>query len=117
MSLPKTSGVAHIFGLKGTGATVFTVQSDDFSNKANLDVEVKDETGRVITDRLDDLFIEITVEGVILSSAVIPSIGDTFAYGTPAVNYLIKEVTNRGTNQDFRKLSIRAVKYQEITIS
>lgn len=114
MSLPKTSGVAHIFGLNGTGATVFTVQSDDISKKPNIDVEVKDETGRVITNRLDDLFTEISVEGIILTSATIPSIGDTFSYG--AVNYIIKEVTNRGTNQDFRKLGIRAVKYQEITV-
>lgn len=112
MALPETKGIAHIFGLRGTGGTVFTVQSDDITNRPALDVEVKDETGRVITNRLDDLRIEINVEGILLSSATLPAIGATFAYN--AVNYIIKEVTDRGTNQDFRKLGIRAVKYQEI---
>jgi hypothetical protein len=42
-------------------------------------------------------------------------VGGTLAYG--GVNYIIKEVMNRGTNQDFRKLSIRAVKYQQITVT
>lgn len=112
MALPETKGIAHIFGLRGTGGTVFTVQSDDITNRPALDVEVKDETGRVITNRLDDLRIEINVEGILLSTATLPSIGNTFSYN--AVNYIIKEVTDRGTNQDFRKLGIRAVKYQEI---
>lgn len=113
MALPETKGIAHIFGLRGTGGTVFTVQSDDITNRPALDVEVKDETGRVITNRLDDLRIEINVEGILLSSATLPLIGNTFVYNT--VNYIIKEVTDRGTNQDFRKLGIRAVKYQEIS--
>jgi hypothetical protein len=112
MALPVTKGVAHIFGLRGTGGTVFTVQSDDISSKPALDVEIKDETGRVITDRLDDLRIDISVEGVLLSTAILPSIGNSLVYN--GVTYIIKEVTDRGTNQDFRKLSVRAVKYQEI---
>lgn len=112
MALPETKGIAHIFGLRGTGGTVFTVQSDDITNRPALDVEIKDETGRVITDRLDDLRIEINVEGIMLSAATLPAVGGTFVYNT--VNYIIKEVTDRGTNQDFRKLGIRAVKYQQI---
>ena len=112
MPLPTTKGVAHIFGLRGTGGTVFTVQSDDLSNKPALDVEVKDETGRVITDRLDDLRIEITVEGILRVESPAAEVGGIFAYN--GVNYIIKEITDRGTNQDFRKYTIRAVKYQEI---
>jgi hypothetical protein len=115
MSLPTTNGTAHIFGLNGTGGSVFTVQSDDISKKPNIDVEVKDETGRVITNRLDDLFTEINVEGVLLIADPTAVVGGTLAYG--GVNYIIKEVMNRGTNQDFRKLSIRAVKYQQITVT
>jgi len=113
MALPVTKGTAHIFGLLGTGGLVFTVQSDDVTNRPALDIEVKDETGRVITNRLDDLRIEINVEGILLAAATLPDIGATFSYNS--VNYIIKEVTDRGTNQDFRKLGIRAVKYQEIT--
>jgi hypothetical protein len=112
MALPETKGIAHIFGLRGTGGAVFTVQSDDITNRPALDVEIKDETGRVITDRLDDLRIEINVEGIMLAAATLPAIGATFSYNT--VNYIIKEVTDRGTNQDFRKMGIRAVKYQQI---
>jgi hypothetical protein len=115
MALPVTKGTAHIFGLRGTGGVVFTVQSDDITNRPALDVEIKDETGRVITNRLDDLRIEINVEGILLASETptLPAIGATFSYN--GVNYIIKEVTDRGTNQDFRKLGIRAVKYQEIS--
>lgn len=112
MALPTTKGVAHIFGLRGTGGSVFTVQSDDISNRPALDVEVKDETGRVITDRLDDLRIEITVEGILKTESPSAEIGGIFAYN--GVNYIIKDIADRGTNQDFRKLTIRAVKYQEI---
>jgi hypothetical protein len=112
MALPTTKGIAHIFGLRGTGGSVFTVQSDDISNRPALDVEVKDETGRVITDRLDDLRIEITVEGILKTESTPAEIGGIFAYN--GVNYIIKDIADRGTNQDFRKLTIRAVKYQEI---
>jgi hypothetical protein len=30
------------------------------------------------------------------------------------MSFIIKEVTDRGSNQEYRKLSIRGVKYQEI---
>jgi len=105
-------GVAHFFGLRGT-STYMTVQSDSLMQSFKLDVEVADEFGRVITDRLDDLYKEVTIDGVLLIADDIPTNGGTFTWG--AVKYIIKSIDDKGTNKDFRKVSVKGVKYQEIT--
>jgi len=104
-------GIAHFFGLRGT-ATYMTVQSDDISNTFKLDVEVADEQGKIITNRLDDRFLEVSLEGVLLATATLPSIGDIFSWNS--VNYILKSIDDKGTNKDFRKVSVKGVKYQEI---
>jgi len=112
--MPGTSkdyGVAHFYGLRDT-RTYMTVQSDSTAQSFKLDVEVPDESGRVITDRLDDLFIELSIEGVLLASDLIPQNGDTFIYG--GVTWITKSIEDKGTNKDFRKVSVKGVKYQEI---
>ena len=103
-------GEALIFGPYDE-VTGIVVQSDSWTVRYALDVEVMDESGRVITDRLDDERNEITIEGVIKTvDSVLP--GSTLEYG--GLQWIIKEVTDRGSNQEYRKLSIRGVKYQEI---
>lgn len=104
-------GVAHFYGLYDTVAYM-TVQSDSLSTTYKLDVEVADENGRVITDRLDDEFKEITLDGVIKATGSIPLIGSQFTYNS--VQYILKSLENKGTNKDFRKLTVKGVKYQEI---
>jgi hypothetical protein len=104
-------GVAHIYGLYGT-ITYMTVQSDSITDTFALDVEVADVNGRVITDRLDDKRLEVTVEGVILASGTQPTNGDQFTYN--GVQYIIKSIDDKGTNKDFRKLSVKGIKYQQI---
>jgi hypothetical protein len=89
-----------------------TVQSDSISDTFKLDVEVADENGRVITDRLDDEFFEITFEGVLLASDSIPANGSQITYS--GRQYITKSIEDKGTNKDFRKVSVKAVKYQEI---
>jgi hypothetical protein len=110
-SLPQTFGVDHKFALYDTVAFV-TLQSDDISKKAALDVEVTDETGRVITDRLDDLRIDTSISGVLKLDATIPQIGQQLTYNE--VQYIIKDVGDSGTNNGFRKVTLKLVKYQEI---
>jgi hypothetical protein len=104
-------GVAHFYGLYDT-RTYMTVQSDSISTTYKLDVEVADENGRVITDRLDDIYKELTIEGVILAEGVIPLIGSRFNYHD--TDWILKSLDNKGTNKDFRKLTVKGVKYQEI---
>ena len=105
-------GVAHIFGLYGTVAYL-TVQSDSVTNSLALDVEVTDEKGRVITDRLDDKRIETTFDGVLKSEEDFNDlIGSQLVYG--GIQYIIKSIDDKGTNKDFRKVSIKGIKYQEI---
>ena len=111
MSLPQTFGVQHVFGLYDT-VNFLTLQSDDIDAKPALDVEVMDETGRVITDRLDDKRLETTLTGVLKPSVSIPSPGDTITYF--AVTYIIKDISTSGVNNGFRKVSLKCVKYQEI---
>jgi hypothetical protein len=104
-------GVAHFFGLRGT-VVYMTVQSDDISNTFKLDVEVADEQGKIITDRLDDRFLEVTLDGVLKQAGSLPEIGDNFTWG--GVTYILKSIDDKGTNKDFRKVTVKGVKYQEI---
>lgn len=108
---PNEFGVTHIFGVKGT-VTTLTVQSDDFDYNYALDVEVKDENGVVITDRLDDERINISIDGTMKATGTEDLIGGNFTYG--GVSFIVKGVTDRGTNSDYRKVTIKGVKYQEI---
>ena len=112
MSTENEYGVVHIFGLRGTVAYL-TVQDDDIEFSNGLDVEIKDEQGRVITNRLDDIRRNITVGGTLKSEEDFSTlIGGTFSYDS--VTYIVKGITDRGTNQDYRKVSVKGLKYQEI---
>lgn len=104
-------GVAHFYGLRGN-ASYMTVQADSVSYSFALDVEVADEKGRVITDRLDDRRLEITLDGVLLATDGIPDNGTQFAYA--GTTYIIKSIDDKGTNKDFRKVSVKGINYQEI---
>ena len=104
-------GVAHFFGLYDEVAYM-TVQSDSWTESFELDIEVSDVEGRVITNRLDDLFQELTIEGVMLQAGTLPVTGTQFAYG--GVTWIIKSVDDKGTNKDFRKFSVKGVKYAQI---
>lgn len=105
-------GVAHIYGLRGN-VTYLTVQSDSITNTLALDVEVTDQEGRVITDRLDDKRIETTIDGVLKSEEDFATvIGAKLTYA--GTSYIVKSIDDKGTNKDFRKVSIKGIKYQEI---
>ena len=106
-----TYGITHAYGLNGTLAFA-TIQSDDISKKKALDVEIQDEYGVVITDRLDDTRIETGVSGVLKVKSTYPVIGEQFSYD--GTQYIIKDVTDNGTNNGFRKVSLKLVKYQNI---
>ena len=111
MSLPQTFGVSHVYGLYDTVAFL-TLQSDDISVKTALDVEVMDETGRVITDRLDDQRMETSLSGVLKTGGQPPYPGDRLTYNS--VSYIVKEVSTAGVNNGFRKVTMKCIKYQEI---
>ena len=106
-----TYGVTHAYGLNGT-LSFATIQTDDISIKKALDVEVMDEYGKVITDRLDDTRTETSVSGVLKVKSTYPTIGEHFTYD--GTQYIIKDVTDAGTNNGYRKVSLKLVKYQEI---
>jgi hypothetical protein len=115
MADPIEYGVAIMYGLLEKDAfTYLVVQSDDWSDTFALDVEVSDEQGRVITDHLDDRRAEVTIDGVIKVDEDLPEIGSTFDYS--GGTFILKSIDDKGTNKDFRKLSIKGIKYQEITI-
>jgi hypothetical protein len=106
-----TYGISHQFGLLGTAAFL-TLQSDDISFKKALDVEVTDEFGKVITNRLDDTRAEVSLSGVLKTGANTPIVGEHFTYNN--IQYIIKEITDNGTNNGYRKVGMKLVKYQEI---
>lgn len=104
-------GVALFYGLRDT-VTYMVVQSDDLSQSLALDVEVANEDGVVITDHLDDRRKEITIEGVLKISDAIPTIATQFTYA--GVQYILKSIDDKGSNKDYRKVSVKGIKYQEI---
>jgi len=111
MALPQTYGVNHVFGIYSTVDFV-TLNAEDYNDKLNIDVTVTDEEGRIITDRVDDRQIDITLSGILKTGATAPLVGDQITYD--GVTYIIKTVDDSGTNNAFRKITVKAVKYQEI---
>jgi len=107
-------GVAHFFGLRGT-KTYMTIQSDGITESFALDVEVANEDGVVITDRLDDRRHEVTLDGVLLATDTIPVNGTKFSYNS--IVYILKSIDDKGTNKDFRKVSVKGIKYEGITLT
>ena len=108
---PIEYGVALFYGLRDT-VTYMVVQSDDISQSFGLDVEVSNEVGAVITDHLDDRRKEITLDGVLKIADEIPDNGSQFSYD--GVQYILKSIDDKGTNKDFRKVSVKGIKYEEI---
>lgn len=104
-------GVALFYGLRDS-VTYMVVQSDDLTQSFALDVEVADEDGRVITDHLDDRRHEITIDGVLKISDAIPSNGSQFTYA--GTQYILKSIDDKGTNKDYRKVSVKGIKYEQI---
>jgi len=104
-------GVALFYGLRDT-VTYMVVQSDDLSQSFALDVEVADEDGKVITDHLDDRRKEITLEGVLKIADDIPENGTQFTYA--GIQYILKTIDDKGTNKDYRKVSVKGIKYESI---
>ena len=104
-------GVALFYGLRDT-ETYMVVQSDDLSQSFALDVEVADEQGRVITDHLDDRRNEITLDGVLKIADAIPTNGTQFTYSD--TQYILKSIDDKGSNKDYRKVSVKGIKYQQI---
>ena len=104
-------GVALFYGLRDS-ETYMVVQSDDLSQSFALDVEVADEDGRVITNHLDDRRNEITLDGVLKIADSIPTNGTQFTYS--GIQYILKTIDDKGTNKDYRKVSVKGIKYEQI---
>jgi hypothetical protein len=111
MPAPIEYGVALFYGLRDS-VTYMVVQSDDLSQSFALDVEVADENGVVITNHLDDRRKEINLDGVLKVADAIPENGTQFTYD--AVQYIIKSIDDKGVNKDYRKVTVKGIKYQEI---
>jgi hypothetical protein len=113
MASPIEYGVALFFGLRGDRSYMI-VQSDDFSESLALDVEVANESGVVITNHLNDRRNEVTLEGVLKDGidGTLPSIGTQFSYA--GTTFILKTIDDKGTNKDYRKVSVKGIKYQEI---
>lgn len=112
MALPQTYGVAHQYGPVDVTQSFITIQSDNLKESCNIDVQVKDAQGRIITVRKDDLLKSVNFVGVLLQGASIPVPGNTITYGS--VTYIIDDISNDGTNESYRRVGINARKYQEI---
>lgn len=112
MALPQTYGVDHEFGPVDVTQSFITIQSDNLKQNTALSVEIKDAQGRVITVRKDDLRDTVNFVGVLKTEATIPIAGNQITYG--AIQYIIDDVSNDGTNDSFRRVGLNCTKYQEI---
>jgi hypothetical protein len=112
---PIEYGVALFYGLYAgynPSITYMIVQSDSLSESLALDVEVAGEVGTVITNHLDDRRIEVTLDGVLKDGEETPAIGTTFSYKD--TTFILKSIEDKGTNKDYRKVTVKGIKYQEI---
>ena len=112
MATPTTYGTAQTWGLYDV-TSFMTLQSDDIAKSDVIAAEVMNETGVVATLRLDDQRDEISLTGVLKPAASIPLPAQTITYG--GVNYIIFNVDDAGTNNGFRRVTIKGKKYQGIT--
>ena len=112
MALPQTYGVDHEYGPVDVTQSFITIQSDNLKETCALSVEVKDEQGRVITVRKDDLRKTVNFVGVMVKSASLPVAGNQITFG--GIQYIIDDVSNDGTNESFRRVGLNCTKYQEI---
>jgi len=112
MSTPQTYGTDHKWALYDV-SSFMTLQSDDISQSDVIVAEVMNEQGQVITVRLDDQRDEITLTGILKPSGTVPTPAQLIPYS--GINYIIMNVDNAGVNNTFRKVSIKARKYQYIT--
>lgn len=55
---------------------------------------------------------EITLDGVLKIADAIPTNGTQFTYAT--VQYILKSIDDKGTNKDYRKVSVKGIKYEQI---
>ena len=111
MAEPIEYGVALFYGLRDELAYM-VVQSDDFSQSLALDVEVANEDGVVITNHLNDRRKEVTLDGVLKVGETIPLIGTQFTYDSTV--FILKSIDDKGTNKDYRKVTVKGITYQEI---
>jgi len=114
MATPQTYGNAQVWGLLDTSSFV-TLQSDDISTSDAIAVEVMNETGVVATLRMDDQRDEISLTGVLKPTVSLPIPSNTITYA--GTSYIITNVENAGTNNGFRRVTIKGKKYQGITTS
>jgi len=113
MALPQTYGTDHVYGLLDTSQDYITIQSDGIDDSCGVDVKVLDSTGRVCTVRKDDLHNALTYMGILKPGGTKPKAGFTVTFDS--VSYIIDTVTNAGENTGFRKFTVKATKYQQIT--
>jgi hypothetical protein len=113
MALPQTYGTDHVYGLLDTSQDYITIQSDGIDDSCGVDVKVLDSTGRVCTVRKDDLHNALTFMGILKPGGTKPKAGFTVTFDS--VSYIIDTVTNAGENTGFRKFTVKATKYQQIT--
>lgn len=116
-----TKGLDHVFGLLNLDTSLFvTLQTDDYNEKRALEVMVQDSSGRVITVRNDDTIKELTFTGVLKEGVSIPEVGGYFpsalkdGQGNSYSTWIIKDITDAGTNSSFRRVTVKLSKYQEI---
>ena len=119
-----SNGTTCIYGIAGTVANLF-VQSYSLSASFNAEAMVVDETGLTKTHRLDDRKTEITIEGIVKTTAV-PVLGATLTFtvntlsaytaGTATATFtgVITKVDDKGSNKGFTAVSVTAVDFEGI---
>jgi hypothetical protein len=115
MALPNTYGTDHVFGLLDVSQDFITIQSDGIDQSCGVDVKVLDSTGRVCTVRKDDEQNALTFMGILKPEGTIPSAGGVIGFDSEY--YIIDTVSNAGENTGFRKVSVKATRYQEVDVT
>lgn len=118
-------GVTCVYGVAGTVSNLY-VQSYSISSSFSEEQTVQDESGLTVTWRADDRKSEITVEGIVKSSAM-PVLGASFSFtvntqsaypsgsASSAFSGWVTKIDEKGGNKEFVKVSVTAVDYEAIS--
>lgn len=94
--------------------TGYVIQDYSRNKAANVSVEVINESGRKVYHRLDDVKTDLSISAV-FNGATLPTVGTTLTYD--GTLYIVTNVDEKGSNKDVKRVDIKGVTTEYLTLS
>jgi len=94
--------------------TGFVVESHDLTAKAANENTIASEVGNVVYRRYDDITDEMSVDAIFVNGTL-PVVGTLVEYHS--TKYILTEVSQKFSNKDFMKISLKGITSEYITLT